>query len=267
MTIHSLNRIFTVSGGSAETEERAIEWRMDWQTGIGAAGTASPQLPSHGRYAFCRGFLNLWTYSDIYDTDTISSVNPPMLLLPARSVLENSEPDNTLPALETSLKDAAVTDKWIRFRPVSNDADNYVQWTATGRRDYYADSPFFQEFFFVEVDTPTLVGDSFSWLRDDAIIITVEDQTIPASASETLNKKAWGRITEYGISVDVLAIGSDEYQTPGEESARLILRYDANLARGKSVTDDLNREWTVKGARAIRERRFLEFDLSRRVQA
>ena len=89
MTV-TLNRIFTVSGGSAETAERAIEWRMDWQTGIGAAGTADAQLPSHGRYAFARGYLNLWTYSDIYDTDTISSVNPSMILLPAQSVLADS---------------------------------------------------------------------------------------------------------------------------------------------------------------------------------
>ena len=94
----------------------------------------------------------------------------------------------------------------------------------------------------------------------------MEDQTIAASASETLNKKAWGKLTEYGISTDILAVGSDEYQTPGEESARLTLRYDANLARGKSVTDDLGRLWNVKGSRAIRERRYMEFDLSRRVQ-
>ena len=263
---YSLNRVFTVSGGSAETADRAIEWRMDWQTGIGAAGTASPQLPSPGRYAFCRGYLGLWTYSDIHDTDSLLSVAPPMLLLPARSVLENSESDSTLPMLETSLKDSAVADKRIRFRPVSNDADNYFQWTARGRQDYYADSPYFQEFFFVEVDTPELIGDSFSWNRDDAILITVEGQTMATSATETLDKKAWGRLTEYGIATDVLAIGSDEFQTPGEESARLILRYDASLARGKTVVDDLQREWTVKGSRAIRERRYMEFDISRRVQ-
>ena len=263
---YNLNRIFTVSGGSAETAERPISWRMDWQTGIGAAGTASPQMPSAGRYGFARGYLNLWTYSDIYDTDSLLDVAPPMLVLPARSVNADSTPDDVTPALETSLKEAAVTDKWIRFRPERLASDNYVEWTATGRQDYFADSDFFQQFFFVSVGSATLHGAAFAWERDESIIITVEDQQFPAPVSETTGKKAWGKLTELGISLDLLAVGSDEYQTPGEESARLIMRYDESIARGKSVTDDLGRVWTVKGSRSIRERRYMEFDLSRRVQ-
>ena len=51
---YKLNRIVQISGASAETAERPIRWRMDWQTGLGIGGTASPQLPSAGRFGFCR---------------------------------------------------------------------------------------------------------------------------------------------------------------------------------------------------------------------
>ena len=263
---YSLNRICTISGASAETEDRAIAWRCDFQTGIGAAGTADAQLPSAGRYAFARGYLNLWTYSDIYDTDTLSSVAPPMLLLPAQSVNADSTPDVSLPRMEVSLKESALDNKWIRFRPERLASDNYLEWTATGRQDYFSDSQFFQEYFFVEVGSATLHGAAFSWDRDESVIWTVEDQIIAAPVSETTGKKVWCNLVELGVSVDVLAIGSNEELTPGEESARLTVRYNPNIARGRKVTDDLDREWDVKGSRPIRERRYLQFDLTRVVQ-
>ena len=60
---YRLNRVVTVSGASAETEERPIEWRMDFQDGVGISGTASTQLPSLGRYAFNRGsYSGSWHY-------------------------------------------------------------------------------------------------------------------------------------------------------------------------------------------------------------
>ena len=262
---YNLNRIFTISGASAETAERGIRWRMDWQTGIGAHGTSSPQLPSPGRYAFARSFLNLWTYSDIYDTDSLLSVAPPLLLLPAQSVRADGTPDDSLPRLEVSLKDASVTDVWIRFG--REDApDNFIEWTATGRQDYFADSDFFQEFFFVQVESPELVGAAFEWARDDAMLFTVENQTLAAPVSETPEKKVWGNLAEFGATQDILAVGATEHQTPSEESARLIVRYNSDIARGKKVIDDQNREWDVRGSRAIHERRYLQFELSRVVQ-
>ena len=262
---YRLNRVFQISGASAETAERGIRWRCDYQTGLGAAGTASPQLPSPGRYGFARAFLSLWTHSDVYDTDSLLSYAPPLLLLPAQSVNADGTPDTVTPKLETALKDSALEDVWIRFARDDN-PDSYVEWTATGRQDYYSDSAFFQEFFFVEVGSPELIGDAFEWNRDDLMAFTVEGQTIAAPVSETPDKKVWGSLTEYGISTDILAIGSDELQTPGEESARLTIRYDNRLARGKKVVDDLSREWDVRGSRAIHERRYLQFDLTRRVQ-
>ena len=262
---YNLNRIFVISGASAETAERPIQWRMDWQTGIGAPGTASPQLPSAGRYGFARGFLNLWTHSDVFDTDSLLSVAPPVLLLPALSVKADGTPDDALPRLEVSLKDASLEDVWIRFG--REDApDSFIEWTATGRQDFYADSQFFQEFFFVQIESPELVGAAFSWARDDGMVITVEGQTLAAPVSETQGKKIWGNLIEYGVTADVLAIGSVETLTPGEESARLTIRYDGKLARGRKAVDDLNREWDIRGSRAIQERRYLQFDLTRRVQ-
>ena len=262
---YRLNRIFTISGASAETAERPIEWRCDFQTGLGIGGTASPQLPSAGRYGFARNFLNLWTYSDIHDTDSLLDFAPPMLLLPAQSVLADSTPDTVTPRLEVALKDAALEDVWIRFARESAPA-NFVEWTATGRQDYYSDSPYFQEFFFVQVESPELVGPPFEWNRDEGIVFTVENQTLAAPVSETAGKKVWGNLIEYGVTSDVLAIGSVETLTPGEESARLTTRYNAALARGKKALDDLNREWDIRGSRAIQERKYLQYDLSRVVQ-
>ena len=262
---YRLNRIFTISGASAETAERGIRWRMDWQTGLGAPGTASPQLPSPGRYSFARSFLNLWTHSDIHDTDSLLSVAPPMLVLPAQSVKADGSPDDALPRLEVSLKDAALEDVWIRFARES-DPDNYIQWQATGRQDYFSDSDFFQEFFFVQIESPELVGAAFEWARDESVIFTVEGQTLAAPVSETPSKKVWGNLVELGISADILAIGSVETLTPSEESARLVTRYNADFARGRKATDDLGREWDIRGSRSIQERRYLQFDLTRRVQ-
>ncbi len=257
-----LNRIFQISGASAETAERGIRWRMDWQTGLGIGGTASPQLPSPGRYGFCRGFLNLWTYSDIFDTDSLLSVAPPMLLLPAQSVRADGTADDSLPRLEVSLKDSALEDVWIRF--AREDApENFVEWTAVGRQDYFADSPYFQEFFFVQVESSELVGAAFEWARDDLMLFTVEGQTLAAPVSQTPDKKVWGELTEFGATVDIVAVGATEHQTPSEESARLIVRYNSDIARGRKAIDDLGRGWDIRGSRAIHERRFLQFELSR----
>ena len=262
---YNLNRIFTISGASAETEEAPIAWLMDFQTGVGASGTASPQLPSAGRYGFARSFLNLWHYDSVNSSDEVLNTGISHILLPAQSVNQDSTPNSTLPRLEVSLKDSALDGKWIRFALESN-PDNYLEWSASGRQDFYSDSRFHQEYFFISVGAPTLVGDSFSWARDELMVITVEDQTAPAPVSSTTGKKAWGALVELGVSADVLAIGSNEELTPGEESARLTIRYNPNLARGRKVTDDLSREWDVRGSRAIMERRFLQFDLTRVVQ-
>ena len=262
---YNLNRIFTISGASAETSEQSIRWLLDYVTGLGASGTADPQLPSHGRYGFARAFLSLWTYSDIHSTDSLLDTAISHILLPAQSVNADSTPDTVIPRMEVALKDSAVTDKWIRFFR-EDDPESFLEWTATGREDFFSDSKFNQEFYFVKVGTPTLTGTAFSWLRDDLMAIEVEGQTLAAPVSETTGKKIWGSLVEYGVTSDVLAIGSVETLTPGEESARLTTRYNPALARGRKATDDLGREWDIKGSRAIRERRFLQYDLTRVVQ-
>ena len=70
-----------------------------------------------------------------------------MLLLPAQSVNADGSPDDSLPRLEPALKDSALEDVWIRFARESA-PDNFIEWTATGRQDYYSDSDFFQEYLF-----------------------------------------------------------------------------------------------------------------------
>ena len=265
-TRYRLNRVVTVSGASAETEERPISWRFDYQDGVGgAAGVGSTSLPSVGRYAFTAGQFRVWQYIHLHDSDALLSFGIPAIELGAQSVFADGTPNTTLPRIEVALKESALAGVWIRFRPERLAADNFVEWVARGRSDYFASQEKFQEYFFVDVHSPTLSGDSFSWERDEPVIFSIEGQTLPVAASATADKKVWGRLDELGIVSGIVAVGGLESATASEETARLILRYHPAIAQGKSVTDDLGREWTVRSSRAIQNRRFLEFELFRLV--
>ena len=265
-TRYRLNRIVTISGASAQTEERPIQWRFDYQDGIGISGTASTQLPSLGRYAFNRGsYSGSWHFDEVHDTDALLKIAIPTLELGTQSIFADGTPNTVLPSLEASLTDSVLDGVEIRFRPERLPDTNYFKWTATGRSDYFPSESKFHEFIFVFVESPELVGEAFKWDRNERVFFSVEGITAPQSTSETTNRKAWGQLSEMGITSGIVAVGSSELQTTSEETARLILRYDADLAQGKKVTDDLNREWTVRSSRAIRDRRFLEFELFRLV--
>ena len=99
--------------------------------------------------------------------------------------------------------------------------------------------------------------------RNERVFFFVEGITAPQSTSETTNRKAWGQLSELGLTSGIVSVGSSEIQTTSEETARLILRYDPDLAQGGKVTDDLGRAWTVRSSRAIQNRRYLEFELYR----
>ena len=260
-----LNRICYVSASSGRTEERPIEWRFNHQSGIGASGTATSELPATGKYGFARGFLNLWHFNDVHDSDALLSV-PIQAIELGSAVNEDGSPDTLTPDAQTALKDAALVGKSVRFRPERVRPDNYVQWVSSGRADYFADSPKFQQFFFIDVESPELVGAPFEWDRDELVIFTVEGQTAPSPVSEIMDKKVWAQINEYGNTVDIVNVGSTEYQTPATETARAVIRYDDSLARGKKLTDDKNREWDITSSRSIADRRYIEFQLSRVVQ-
>ena len=261
-TRFKLNRICHVSASSGRTEEQPIEWRFNFQDGLGISGTADTQLPSTGKYAFDRSFASSWHYDECHDTDALLTLRIPTIQL-GKAVFENGELDTLTPDAETALKDGALVGKWIRFRPERLPESNYVQWQGQGRGDYFADSAKFQEFFFCDVASPDLVGPPFEWLRDEPVIFTVEGQTAPASISDTADKKCWAQINEYGATQDVISVGSTEHQTPSTETARAVIRYDDSLARGKKLTDDKGRTWDVVGSRSIVDRRFIEFQLSR----
>ena len=109
------------------------------------------------------------------------------------------------------------------------------------------------------------MGEPFEWDRNERVFFSVEGITAPQSTSETTNRKAWAALYELGLTSGIVSVGSSEIQTTSEETARLVIRYDPDLAQGKSVTDDLGREWTVRSSRAIQNRRFLEFELFRLV--
>ena len=98
---YRLNRVVTVSGASAETEERPIEWRMDFHDGVGISGTASTQLPSLGRYAFNRGsYSGSWHYDAIHDTAALLATSIPTLEVGAHfNQRRMGAPNTILPSL------------------------------------------------------------------------------------------------------------------------------------------------------------------------
>ena len=264
MRTYSLNRVVTISGASAETSEQPIEWRMDFHDGIGISGTASTQLPSLGRYAFNRGsYSGSWHYDEVHDTDALLAIAIPTLEVGAQSIFPDGSPNTILPSLEASLTDATLDNVEVRFRPERQDSDNYFRWTATGRGDYFPGQEKFHEYIFLYVESPELVGDVFSWNRNERVFFPVEGITAPQSTSETTNRKAWGQLVELGLTSGIVSVGSSEIQTTSEETARLILRYAPDLAQGGKVTDDLGRAWTVRSSRAIQNRRYLDFELYR----
>ena len=264
MRTYQLSRIVTVSGASAETEERPIEWLFDYHDGIGISGTASTQLPSHGRYAFNRGsYSGSWHFDEVHDTDGLLATSIPTIELGAQSIFADGSPNTVLPSIEASLTDATLENVEVRFRPERLPDTNYFKWTATGRGDYFPGQEKFHEYIFLYVESPELVGDAFSWNRNERVFFFVEEITAPQSTSETTNRKAWGQLSELGLTSGIVSVGSSEIQTTSEETARLILRYDPDLAQGGKVTDDLGRAWTVRSSRAIQNRRYLEFELYR----
>ena len=262
-TRFKLNRIAYVSASSGRTAEQPIEWRFNFQDGLGISGTADTQLPATGKYAFDRSFASSWHhYDECHDTDALLTLRIPTIQL-GKAVFENGDLDTLTPDAETALKDAALVGKWVRFRPERVSPDNYIQWQGQGRGDYFSDSAKFQEFFFADVASPELVGPPFEWLRDEPVIFSVEGLTAPASISDTADKKCWAQINEYGATQDVISVGSTEHQTPSTETARAVIRYDDSLARGRKLTDDKNRTWDIVSSRSIVDRRFIEFQLSR----
>ena len=263
---YRLNRVVTISGASAETEEQAILWRFDYQDGIGISGTASTQLPSLGRYAYNRGsYSGSWHYDEVHDTDALLAISIPTIELGAQSINPDGSPNTILPSIEASLTDATLDNVEVRFRPERLPDDNYFKWTATGRSDYFPSEPKHHEYIFLYIENPELVGAAFEWDRNERVFFSVGGITAPMASGETTNRKAWGAITELGIVSGIVSVGSDNLQTASEETARLVIRYDPDLAQGKTVTDDLGREWTVRSSRAIRDRRYLEFELFRLV--
>ena len=260
-----LNRVCRVSASSGRTVERPIEWRFNFQSGIGASGTATSELPATGKYGFARAFLSLWHYDTVHDTDALLTT-PIQSVELGSAVNEDGSPDSLTPDVEVALKDSALVGKWVRFRPERLPDSNYVQWTATGRADYFSDSVKFQQFFFVDVASPELHGPPFEWDRDESVIFSVQGQTAPAPVAETEDKKVWCQLNEYGATADILNVGSTEHQTPSTETARAVIRYDDSLARGVSLTDDKNRLWQIVGSRSIVDRRYIEYQLSRVVQ-
>ena len=151
----------------------------------------------------------------------------------------------------------------VRFGPASVYPDSYVRFTSSGRNDYFTNDSKYEEFFFIEVGSAiTLVGDAFTLEMEEDVIINVENQTATTSISApTLYEGVWGELDEQGLQQSLISTGSI-LVTGREQLATLTVRYDSRWLAGETVIDDLNREWRVTSSRPIRDRRYLEFELT-----
>ena len=87
------------------------------------------------------------------------------------------------------------------------------------------------------------------------------------SVTTTTDRRVWVAQTERGANIGILSIGvsQDQELTVNQETAEFVTRYEADLALGTSITDDLGRVWEIYSSRTSDDRRFLFFEGRRNV--
>ena len=264
MTTPKMNRIFTVKASSITTADTLIPWRYSGY-GAQAQGFGQPvtSLPSDGLYAWSASLLGSHAFSAVNTSAKLVAATITELELGRISVNPDGSPNSATPNPGDLLRDETLSGKEVRFGPASLYPDSYVSFVASGRNDYFNSDSKYEEFFFIAVDgSITAVGDAFTLQTDTDIVVTVEDQTASAAISEPMEfSGVWGQLIEQGLTQSIASSGSI-LTTTREQVGTLLIRYDSRLLAGESVVDDLGREWRVTSSRPIRDRRFLEYELS-----
>ena len=151
-------------------------------------------------------------------------------------------------------------DHWVRLT-TPGAGESYLQWnvrmntvfTTAGRANWQA-------------EMPVLVGADFALAPDSYATFLFERHTADQTIVSVTDRPVWGELLERGSALGVLDITTADPTTTGsQEEAAAIVRYDAGLAIGTALTDDLARVWTIDGSRTVDDRRYLEFSLSRTV--
>ena len=221
------------------------------------------ELPAVGRYGWSASLLGSHPFSAVNSSDKLTTATITELEIAANSISDDATPNTTLPLPGDVLRDETLAGKEVRVGPASLYPDVYVRFIASGRNDYFVSDSKYEEYFFIAVDSPiTAVGQSFSLESDTDIITTVEAQIASASIATPMTMNGvWGQLIESGLQQTISTSGT-LLITGREQTATLLIRYDPRLLSGESVVDDLNREWRVTSSRPIRDRRFIEYELS-----
>ena len=269
MTLPKLNRIFTVTASAEQSVSSPIEWRYDSYSAEplqGYFGLYEITLPSVGKWA--------WTLSDAIQS--LSSVNTAQAVIDAEidglelgrnSVNDDGTPNTVLPVPGDTLEPAELTNVEVRLGLATGFDTNYLMFTATGRSDYFSNDQKFREIFEIEIDASTmvLVGSDFTFTETGEILITVAGQATAATLTTPITYSGvWGEMFEEGFSESINVTGL-ELSTAATARATFKTRYRAELLSGDSVSDDLSRTWNVASSRVLRDRRFIEYDLTRLV--
>ena len=248
MTTPRLNRIFTVSGSSTETVLALILW------GINSREDASPDAA--GEWTAFAGFPRV---SGEKDASDVVSERWSLFEIYADTVNPDGSQQTDVAAWQTLREQA---DEGHFFRLYSADGESYLQATVdflSGLRPAEIE---------VDRDSWELVGEDFTIPESGYLAFALERHQAEQSITTVTARPAWGELSERGSALGVidLTVGGQAV-TGSQEEANAVVRYDADLAIGTMLTDDLDRVWTIRGSRTVGNRRYLEFDLVRTVQA
>ena len=267
MTLPKLNRIFTVTASSERQVSSPIEWRYD-------AYSAEPLQGYFGLYEITLPAVGKWVWTLADAIQSLSSVNTAQAVIDAEidgleigrnSVNDDGTPNAVLPIPGDTLEPAELTNVEVRLGVAANFDTDYLRFMATGRSDYFSNDEKFREILEIEIDasTMTLVGSDFTFTETGEILITVAGQATSATLTNPVTfGGVWGEMFEEGFSESINVTGL-ELSTAATARATFRTRYRFELLSGDTVVDDLSRAWNVASSRVLRDRRFIEYDLTR----
>ena len=151
-----------------------------------------------------------------------------------------------------------IPGSYIRVSAADSADSQYIQWTVG---DIELDR---QYFYTIPVSAYSLNAGDFAFYdgadgSDCNIRIEFEGIGIDVSRTSVESKRVWGQMTERGSQSGFVTLEGSDVDAAQEE-AEFITRYDPGLANGKSLIDDLGREWNLANSRTIYDRRYMLFE-------
>ena len=151
MTLPRLNRIFTVTASSEQQVSSLIEWRYNAYSAEpmqGFVGVFEFTLPSLGKWAWARNEA-IQPLADVSTAQAVIDAAINELELGKNSVNDDGTPNTVLPIPGDTLEELELTNVEVRLGLATTFDTNYLQFTATGRADYFSNDPKFREIFII----------------------------------------------------------------------------------------------------------------------